>query len=272
MLRRIANSVLLEPTRNAIPAKHKTQVALPHVGGAIDLWIERANAATTDDVELFVLKYGGTASRAERGTTHPLDFWTDVRAEVWCMNWPGFGAGEGKATITAIAPAGDAVYQELRRVAAGRPILVTGNSLGSTVALYVAAKYRNASGLLLRNPPALRQIIVGKHGWWNGWIGAWLVAQQVPRTLDAIANSRGSDVPALFVVSGRDRIVPVPYQEKVYEAYAGPKNYVLFAEADHADPPGEGDIQPYRRALDWLRWQMLAGAATPAAGGNRQGA
>src|SRR5690606_20178469 len=135
---------------------------------------------------------------------------------------------------------------------------------------YVAAQHRDAAGLLLRNPPALRQIIVSKHGWWNGWIGAWLVAQQVPRTLDAIANSRGSDVPALFVSSGRDRIVPVPFQELVYEAYAGPKNQVLLADADHADPPGEGDIEPYRQGLAWLRRQLFAPAMVHAAGGNRQ--
>jgi fermentation-respiration switch protein FrsA (DUF1100 family) len=184
---------------------------------------------------------------------HPLDFWDDLRGEVGGVNWPGFGASAGRATIASLAPAGDAIYQELLRVAAGRPILITGNSLGCTVALHVAAKHRNAAGLLLRNPPPLRQIIVGKHGWWNAWAGAWLIAQQVPRTLDALANARGSDVPALFAMSGRDRIVPLAYQETVYEAYAGPKRVIVFAEADHADPPGEGDVQPYRASLEWLR-------------------
>ncbi len=253
MLRRIADAFILEPSREAIPVKHKSRRVLDFAGGTLDLWIERTSSASDDEVELFVLKFGGAGSRAERATTHPLDFWDDLRAEVWGVNWPGYGASSGRATLQTLAPAGDAAYQALQRVAAGRPILLTGNSLGCTVALQVAATYRDAAGLLLRNAPPLRQIVVGKHGWWNGWAGAWLIAQQVPRSLDAIAGARGSDVPALFVMSGRDRIVPLTYQELIYAAYAGPKQLIVFPEADHADPPGADDVASYRASLAWLR-------------------
>jgi pimeloyl-ACP methyl ester carboxylesterase len=251
MLRRIADTIILEPSREAITAQHKRRRSLQHAGGQLDLWIERT--VGEDDAQLFVLKFGGAGSRAERATNHPLDFWDDLQAEVWSVNWPGYGDSGGRATLSAFAPAGDAVYQEIRRAAAGRPILVTGNSLGCTVALHVAAAHRDAAALLLRNVPPLKEVIVGKHGWWNAWAGAWLIAQQVPRELDAIAGARGSDIPALFVTSGRDRVVPVVYQEKVYEAYAGPKQCLVLADADHADPPGESDVENYRAVLAWLR-------------------
>jgi pimeloyl-ACP methyl ester carboxylesterase len=270
MLRRIADAMILEPSREAIAVKQKSRRTLEHGGDLLDVWVERIAQRHADDTELFVLKLGGAGSRAERTTAHPLDFWTDIPAEVWGINWPGYGASSGRATLSAFAPAAMRAYEEIHRVAAGRPVLVTGNSLGSAVALSLAATRRDMQGLLLRNPPPLRQLIVGKHGWWNAWAPAWLVAQQIPRDLCAITNARGSDVPALFVTSGRDRIVPPAFQQGIFEHYAGPKNRIVLPDADHADPPSERDVNDYRQSLAWLRQQMFAGATDRVAAGNRQ--
>lgn len=148
-----------------------------------------------------------------------------------------------------------------------------GNSLGTAVALAVAARYRDMAALILRNPPPLRQLIVGRHAWYSFWVGAWLIASRVPRSLDSIGNARGSDVPALFVTSGQDRVVPPPYQELVYEAYAGPKRQLTLPQADHHDFPSEDDIPHYRRHLDWLaqRAGLRPGRQSATEGGKTAG-
>jgi pimeloyl-ACP methyl ester carboxylesterase len=256
MLQRLADRLILCPSREEIPVEHKRRRALAFLQGSLDLWIETVNCPHQRDTEIFVLKFGGAGSRAERQTSHPIDFWSDVRAEIWGVNWPGYGASAGPATLASLPAAGVHVYEELRRVANGRPIVITGNSLGTAVALHVAARFRDMAALLLRNPPPLRQMIVGCHGWRSAWIGAWLVSCQVPRELDSIANARGSDVPALFVTSGRDRTVPPAYQQSVVDAYAGPKRHLILPNADHADAPSEADQQEYGRQLAWLRSRM----------------
>ncbi len=152
--------------------------------------------------------------------------------------------------MLGLAAAGVAVYEELRRLANGRPILITGNSLGTVVTLHVAARFRDMAGLLLRNPPPLRQLIVGRHGWYSAWVGAWLVARRVPCELDSIQNAHGSDVPALFVTCGADRLVPPKYQTAIFDAYAGPKRRMILPGADHADLPDDAE---YREWLEWLR-------------------
>jgi pimeloyl-ACP methyl ester carboxylesterase len=135
---------------------------------------------------------------------------------------------------------------------------VTGNSLGTAYALYVAAKHR-VDGLILRNPPPLRQMIVGRYGWWNGFLGAMLIAAQTPRELDSIANAALCRTPAVMLSSLRDRHVPVRYQRMIYNAYAGEKQILELPEADHADPLSEDELRRYRDLLDWLRGRILAG-------------
>ena len=92
-----------------------------------------------------------------------------------------------------------------------------------------------------------------------------MIAQCVPRSLDSVANARGSDVPAVFVTCGKDRTVPPEYQQLIFDAYAGPKQCLVLEEADHSDFPADHEVGPYRAQLDWLR--QRAGLAA----GNRIG-
>lgn len=253
MLQRLTDAIVLCPSKEEIAVEHKTRRSLSWTGGEIDVWVQRRGAAHAGEPEMFVLKFGGTASRAERATIHPLDFWTDLAAEVWAPNWPGYGGSSGRASLRMLDEMGVHCYQQVRRIANGRPVVVTGNSLGTTVALHVGARFRDMAALILRNPPPLRQLIVGRHGWYSGWVGAWLVAHGVPPALDSIQNARGCDVPAVFVTSGRDRMVPPEYQQAIFTAYAGPKRQLVLREAGHADFPTETETHDYRRQLQWLR-------------------
>src|SRR6478736_2180132 len=71
-----------------------------------------------------------------------------------------------------------------RTLSANPPIYVFGASIGSAVAMDVAAN-REVRGLILHNPPPLRQIILRNYGWWNLWLLAGPVALQIPRELDS---------------------------------------------------------------------------------------
>ncbi len=253
MLQRIADSIILCPSQGEIRVEHKTQRTLAHDDGEIDVWVQRRHCSDARGPELFVLKFGGAGSRAERATMHPLDFWDGMSAEIWAPNWRGFGGSAGRASVQSLVSVGLQCYEEIRRAADGRPVLLTGNSLGTAVALAVAAAHRDMAGLLLRNPPPLRQLIIGKHGWYSLGIGAWLISKCVPASLDSIAKARGSDVPAMFVTSGQDRVVPPNFQAMVYNAYAGPKRQLVLPQAGHEDVPKEREVARYREHLSWLR-------------------
>jgi pimeloyl-ACP methyl ester carboxylesterase len=257
MLSRLANKLILQPSCHPIVAEHKLRELIEFNGGHVEVWREtnqpEASIHESDLVEpaFFVLKFPGTGGRAERGTCHPAEIWDDVHAEVWTVNPPGYGGSSGPATIRSFPEMARTVFERLRRVADGRPIVVTGNSLGNISALYVAATYP-VDALLLRNPPPLRELIVGKHSWWNFGL-ARFIAQQVPKELCSITNASASDSPALFLMSGQDRMVPPHYQQQIIDAHAGEKRVLLLPEADHATPITEEDAPAYLEHLSWLR-------------------
>jgi uncharacterized protein len=255
MLSRLADRLILCPTCQPLDTEGKLCRRVEFAGGAVELWNPQGRESPPGEADLYILKFGGTGSRAERATPHPAEAWGDLNAEVWAVNPPGYGGSGGRATLGLLAAAVEAAYLHVRRRAGQRPMVVTGNSLGTAYALHVAAKHR-VDGLILRNPPPLRQMIVGRYGWWNGFLGAMLIAAQTPRELDSIANAARCKSPAVILSSQRDRAVPARYQRMILDAYAGEKQVLELPGADHADPLSESQLDRYRELLDWLRRQI----------------
>ena len=251
----IADLLIMRPSRNPVAALGKTRKTIPYRRGALESWNCRIGTANEDDVDLFILKFSGTAARAERANHHPMDNWNDLRAEIWSVNPPGYGGSDGRASVTKLASSGLAAYNEISKVAAGRPILVIGNSLGTVTSLYLAANHQ-VDGLILRNPPPLRQLIFGRYGWWNLWLGSSIIAACVPRKICSIRNAANSAAPALFVSSRMDETVPRYYHQKVIRSYAGPKRILRLRNADHTSKIRGGDLQQYLVLLEWLRNRM----------------
>lgn len=254
LAQRIADRLILQPTKHPVAAPDKTRRMIPFGRGSIEVWTRTVGATHWDDIDVFVLKFSGTAGRAERATYHPMDYWTDLRAELWSFNPPGYGGSTGTASLKTLAAAASTAYRELADIAQGRPIIVMGNSLGTVPALYLAANF-TVAGLVLRNPPPVRQLIIGRHGWWNLWIASWLVAQRVPRQICSISNSARSHCPAVFLSSRRDRTVPPQFQDRIIEAYRGPHRILKLKEAGHATSLNLEEQREYARHLDWIRDQ-----------------
>jgi pimeloyl-ACP methyl ester carboxylesterase len=259
MLARLADKFVLCPSRDPIPLRSsQCRHELSLGRGKLELFATRSAEA---EPQAFVLKFGGTGGRAERADVHPAEIWPELAAEVWAVNYPGYGGSSGRASMTGLVAAADAAYEHVARLAVGRPILVTGNSIGTTCALYLAARVPVA-GILLRNPPPLRELIVGHHGWWNLGLGARVIARQVPSELCSLDNASQAKAPAVFLSAGRDRVVPPPYQQQIINRYAGEKRVVIDPEADHSTLLDAAVEPDYRAALAWLRERMFAPKAT----------
>ncbi len=101
------------------------------------LWI--ILAIISNEPEAYVLAFNGNGSRAENELIRLLPMWDEHAVEIWAVNYPGYGQSTGAAKLRNIPPAALAAYDALARHANGRPIFVSGHSIGTTAALYVAA-------------------------------------------------------------------------------------------------------------------------------------
>jgi hypothetical protein len=248
-----ADRLILFPTTNHIDTSAllgRRTARLPS-GSSVEIWIARSPGAARAEPRAYVLAFIGNAARAELTAPFFAKDWGDRPVEVWAVNYPGYGTSPGAARLASIAPASLAAYDELRRHAGDKPVFLEARSIGTAAALYVAA-HRPVAGCILHNPPPLRQLILGRYGWWNLWLVGGPIALSVPRELDSIANAASVDAPAVFVLGGADQVVPESYQRRVADAYRGEHRMVLSAGSSHTDRISGRALDEYKMALDWI--------------------
>ncbi len=251
--------VVLFPSRYAInpPLMSREVVAAP--SGNLDVCVMRTpQAILANQPDAYVLAFNGNGSRAENELIRLMPMWDEHAVEIWAMNYPGYGQSAGAAKLRNIPPAALAAYDALARRASGKPIFVSGHSIGTTAALYVAA-HRPVVGLVLHNPPPLRQLINGRFGWFDFWIASSRVAAAVPDELDSLANASPCKEPAVFILAGHDTFVLPKYQQMVVGAYAGPKESVRIASYEHNTPVTAPEVTAVRVKIDWL-WKQAMGS------------
>ena len=252
----LTDRIILEPSRHDIAVPHKQRKLLSNAGDHLELWVHRAGAVHEgSDPDLYVLKFPGTASRAEDSTSLVESCWPELCVEIWAVNPPGYGGSSGRPSLRHIPSMASRALDELKAHASERPLLIAGGSLGCVSALYLAANDR-VDGLLLQNPPALRETIEARSGWWHFAWARSAIARQIPGVLDSIRNAAETRVPAVFLVAERDRIVPAHVQRQIIEAYAGPKQVLNRPGADHDTPLDENDLQQLRSLATWLNDAM----------------
>jgi pimeloyl-ACP methyl ester carboxylesterase len=274
----LADYLILFPTKAPISAGAAVRRTIPFENGDLEIWTAQSNSARQQRrADVFILRFYGNADRADRWAAMEAEMWNDRAVEIWGVNYPGFGGSTGPARLARIGPAAVAAFDELQRQATSKsavesavpsgsssnpalrtahttaPIVVYGASIGVTAALHLAAtRPTEIAGLILHNPPPLREVILRQFGWWNLWLLAGPVALQIPRDLDAIANARASRTPAIFLLAEKDEIVAPRFHQLVVQAYAGEKRIIELRGAHHNDPVEGTALTDLNEALGWL--------------------
>jgi hypothetical protein len=248
----LPDRLVLFPTTDRLDAGTAIRKAIPFEGGELEIWTAASKLAQQrGQPEINILRFYGNADRADRWVAAEAERWNNRAVEVWGMNYPGFGGSTGPARLKRLGPAALAAFDALKEKAGDRPVFVFGASLGTTTALHVAA-HRPVAGLILHNPPALRQIILRQFGWWNLWLLAGPLAQKLPADLDSVANAKKIRAPAIFLLAENDEIVAPRFQRLVVDAYAGEKRVIPLAGAGHNSPVKGVGLRQFHDSLDWL--------------------
>jgi len=250
----LADHLILFPTRAPINAGAAVRRTIPFENGDLEIWTAQSRRAKQQGrADVFILRFYGNADRADRWTAMEANMWNDRAVEIWGMNYPGFGGSTGPARLARVGPAAVAAFDVLRGEVGDAPIIAYGASIGVTAALHVAAaRPDEIAGLILHNPPPLREVVLRQFGWWNLWLLAGPVALQIPRDLDSIVNARATHAPAIFLLAEKDEIVAPRFHQLVVQAYAGEKLIIELRGAHHNDPIEGTALAEMNNALDWL--------------------
>jgi len=248
----LPDRLILFPSTAPINPGAALRQSIPFQNGELEVWTAASyRARQSNKVDAYILRFYGNADRAELWASLEAETWNDRAVQIWAVNYPGFGGSSGPASLRRIPGAALTAFDALQNKAGPRPIIVFGTSLGATAALHVAAN-RNANGIILHNPPPLRQIILRHFGWWNLWLLAGPVALELPRELDSLENAKRVHAPGVFLVAENDEIVPPKFQRLVFEAFAGDKRLINLPGAYHNSPIEGAIMTEVYKGYDWL--------------------
>ena len=264
----VLDKLVLFPSRHAIDAGGATRKTVALEQGELEAWTARSRRAVTNNgPDSYVLRFYGNADRPERWVAAEAEMFPERAVEVWGVNYPGFGGSTGPARLAQIGPAALEAFDAMQREAAGRPIIVSGTSFGTIAALHIAAR-RPVTGLVLHNPPAVKEMILRDHGWWNLWLLAAPLSRKVPAEIDSVANARLARAPAVFLLAENDMVVRPKFQQLVVEAYAGEKRVISLAGAGHNSPLSADATAQLKKGFLWMLAKTAPGsnAETPRSG------
>ena len=140
------------------------------------------------------------------------------------VDYRGYGASGGSPSEKALVA--DALLWHDRAANTSRKIFLFGRSLGSGVAVQVAAARPVAGVIAIAPYDSLAA--VGQHHYPFLPVGMLL-----RHRFDSVALAPQLKVPLLCLVAERDSIVPAAHSRRLYEAWGGDKRWVELRGAGH---------------------------------------
>ncbi len=206
--------------------------------------IEEVNLVTSDQVRL----HGWLAQATPTQTPAPVLVYFGGNAEEvswlastagryagWSLllfNYRGYGRSEGKPGEAVLFADALQIYDYAARRAQGGRVAVMGRSLGSGVAVYLAAQ-RPVAGVILVSPyDSVESVAKGVYPFLP-------IGLMLKHRFDSLSRAPGIMAPLLCLVASADRVIPRPHSERLYAAWGGTKHWREIRPADHDSLAGE---------------------------------
>ena len=176
--------------------------------------------------------------------------------QVLLMDYRGYGGNPGAPSEDGLARDSRAArtFMAARSDVDPLRLVYFGESLGTGVAIDLASEFPPAA-LVLRSP-FTSMVDIGRHHYPFLPV-RWLLRDRYA-SIDRIRHLR---IPILVLAGARDRIVPLEYTRRLYEAANEPKRLWVLPEADHNDLEllaGEGMLQAILDFLEPLLTPSIA--------------
>ncbi len=156
-----------------------------------------------------------------------------LNVDLLALDYPGYGNSAGSPSEPANVAAAEAALAWAQRERGAQRRIVAGWSLGSAVAVQLAARHRgDIDRLVLMSPWTGLRALARQH------YPAFMVAALLHEDYDSLAAASAVDAPALVIHGSADAIIPVAHGEAVAAALGGAR-FVPIDGAGHNDLLGE---------------------------------
>jgi len=161
-----------------------------------------------------MIYYGGNAEELSYLITEFKGF---QNFSVLLVNYRGYGQSGGKPSQKALFKDALSIYDQVSTEY--EKVVVVGRSLGSGVASYVASE-RDVSAVGLITPYSSIKEVGQKT------LPIVPVGLILRHPFNSVEYAKKVTVPALFIIAGKDEIIPKDSSQKLYDAWGGEKEWL----------------------------------------------
>lgn len=169
------------------------------------------------------------------------------------LEYPGYGPREGERSEASLVAEAKAALRRLREESK-TPVFLLGESLGSGVAVQVAAAERGSVAGLLLTVPFSRMTEVAAHHY--PYLPMGLLLKDRWDSLEAV---RGYSGPVAILVAGQDEVVGAEQGRRLAKGCPGPVRIWEIPGATHNGLPMAPGRPPWSESLAFLRSRALVG-------------
>lgn len=238
--RRLDPAALAE-IRQRYPRAEEISLSTPD-GARLHGWFLAAAAQPAP----LIIYFGGNAEEISWQLTRAADY---PGYALLLMNYRGYGGSTGAPSQDALFADALQLYDNFARRADVDPqrIVLVGRSLGSGIAVHLAAR-RKVAGIVLLTPYDSLRAVAAHH------YRLLPVSLLLRHPFDSLGQVDNISVPALFIAAAQDRIVPKGHARALYDAWRGRKTWHELAGADHnsidTHPAYQGALHGFLLSLD----------------------
>ena len=142
------------------------------------------------------------------------------------VDYRGYGASEGSPSEASISADALAWHDHAVKELGARSVVAFGRSLGSGAAVFLASQ-RNLHAVILVTPFDSLVAVAGHHYPWLP------VSWMLKHRFDSVDLAPKLTASLLCLAATRDDVIPVKHAKRLYDAWGGPKRWVLLEEAGH---------------------------------------
>jgi len=198
------------------------EIRLDHAGVTLTGWFFKNEIGPGKPL---VIYYGGNAEDVSLNFADLERF--NTRAFLF-MNYRGYGGSDGTPSEAALLSDALFVFDHLQTTHGIDPahVVLMGRSLGTGVAVHVAAK-RKAGGVILVTPFDSLVSVARAH------YPIFPVGLMLKHRFDSAALAPSITTSALFLTASNDQVVPVRFAMNLEQVWGGPTTVVNVAGTDH---------------------------------------
>jgi hypothetical protein len=142
------------------------------------------------------------------------------------VNYRGYGGSEGAPSESAISADALRWHDHATAELGAKEVIVFGRSLGSGPAVYLASQRQLKSVVLVTPFDSLVEVAKRHYPFLP-------VSLMLRHPYDSIGRAPKITAPLLCIAASRDEVIPAAHARRLFEAWGGPKRWLLLEEAGH---------------------------------------